>query len=66
MKRIRINGLEYDMKLSADGTVFLIKADIPLLEPPCPGQGGDRKGLSGIRPAQRQADHRTGNRKIPH
>lgn len=32
----RINGLEYDMKLSPDGTVFLIKADIPLQSLPAP------------------------------
>ena len=32
----RINGLEYDMKISADGTVFLIKADIPLQSLPAP------------------------------
>lgn len=32
----RINGREYDMKISPDGTVFLIKADIPLESLPAP------------------------------
>lgn len=32
----RINGREYDMKISPDGTVFFIKADIPLQSLPAP------------------------------
>lgn len=43
----RINGLEYEMKLSPDGTVFLIKADIPLQSLPAPVQTAIAKDFPG-------------------
>lgn len=42
-----INGLEYEMKLSADGTVFLIKADVPLQSLPAPVTAAVAKDFPG-------------------